>query len=483
MTAPTQTKPFDALLEFLKHNRGFDFTGYKRSTLERRITKRTEEVGIGGHHDYIEYLELHPEEFAVLFNTILINVTAFFRDDETWQYLREEVLPQMLKDRKDESVFRVWCAGCASGEETYTTAMMLAEVMGEDRFRERVKIYATDVDDEALDQARAAAYVAKQLEPVPPELVERYFDRSDHRYHFRKDLRRNIIFGRNDLVQDAPISRVDLLVCRNTLMYFNAEAQSQILSRLYFALQPEGVLMLGKSEMLLTHGDLFTPVDLKRRVFRKVAKTDPREGLRVLGEAGARPAPGGDALREEAYHRAPGAQVVLDAEGLLAGANADARGLFGLSVRDIGQPIQDLQLSYRPVELRSHLDHVAESRHPIRVGDVPWGAHQGEDRIFDVRLTPLIGPREEYLGTTIAFVDVTEAHRLKSEVERSRRELEQAYEELQSTVEELETTNEELQSTNEELETTNEELQSSNEELETMNEELQSTNEELETMN
>ena len=149
---------------------------------------------------------------------------------------------------------RVWSAGCASGEEAYTLAMVLAEMLGPTEFRDRVKIYATDVDEEALTQARQASYTEREVRGVPPELLERYFEPTGGRYVFRKDLRRSVIFGRNDLVQDAPISRIDLLVCRNTLMYFNAETQARILARFHFALADGGVLFLGKAEMLLSHG-------------------------------------------------------------------------------------------------------------------------------------------------------------------------------------------------------------------------------------
>src|ERR1700759_2727850 len=165
--------------------------------------------------------------------------------------------------------------------------MVLARVLGEDEFKARVKIYATDVDEAALDTARHGAYLPRQVEDVPAAALERFFERIDQRYAFRKDLRRCVIFGRNDLVQDAPISRIDLLVCRNTLMYFTAETQSQILRRFHFAVDNDGYVLLGKSEMLITHTDLFAPVELKRRVFRKVIKSTLRDRMRVLtGNAG-----------------------------------------------------------------------------------------------------------------------------------------------------------------------------------------------------
>jgi two-component system CheB/CheR fusion protein len=256
---------FELLLVYLKESRGFDFTGYKRSSLVRRVNRRMSQVGIPDYQEYLDYLQVHPDEFTALFNTILINVTGFFRDPDAWDYLRAEVLEPLVLSRPADSVIRVWSAGCASGEEAYTLAIALVETLGPEAFRERVKIYATDVDEEQLNEARQATYGEREMQTMPPQLLERYFEQSGNRFSFRKDLRRSVIFGRNDLVQDAPISRIDLLTCRNTLMYFNAETQSKILGRFHFALADSGVLFLGKAEMLLSHGSLFVPIDLKRR--------------------------------------------------------------------------------------------------------------------------------------------------------------------------------------------------------------------------
>ncbi|HTU85702.1 MAG TPA: CheR family methyltransferase, partial [Solirubrobacteraceae bacterium] len=480
MNPPRTDLTLEALLTFVKETRGFDFTGYKRSTIQRRVAKRMSAVGAERYDDYLDYLELHGEEFAELFNTLLINTTGFFRDPQTWEYVVDEVVPQLLSAREPESPIRVWCAGCASGEEPYTVAMVLAGVMGDAAFRDRVKIYATDVDEEALDYARHGAYLPRQVEDVPHDALERFFERTDQRYMFRKDLRRCVIYGRNDLVQDAPISRIDMLVCRNTLMYFTAETQAHILRRFHFALDDDGYLLLGKSEMLITHTDLFAPVELKRRVFRKVIKPTLRDRVRVMAGDNARgvAVTEAESLREAAFEITGQAQIVLDHNRILIMANNSARRLFALGLNDFGRPLQDVEVSYRPLELRSHLDNLDRELRSIEVKAVQWRSADIE-RIFDVRLMPLLADGVS-MGTSVTYLDVTESHRLEEQLAGSKRELEQAYEELQSTVEELETTNEELQSTNEELETTNEELQSTNEELETMNEELQSSNEELE---
>ncbi|MEY2535863.1 MAG: two-component system, chemotaxis family, CheB/CheR fusion protein [bacterium] len=473
----------EVLLDYLKQSRGFDFTGYKRASLERRLRKRMEVVGAGDYGDYLDHLEVHQDEFPALFDTILINVTDFFRDPPTWQYFTEEVLPQLLAAIERDDPIRVWCAGCASGQETFTMAMVLAEALGEEDYMRRVKIYATEVDEDALNHARLASYSPKQVESIPPQLLDRYFARGDQRYLFRKDLRRTVIFGRNDLTQDAPISRIDLLTCRNTLMYFNAETQARILNRFHFALNPWGYLLLGKSEMLTSHSDLFRPVNLRRRVFAKVAKPTLRDRLLTFSH-GPHESDDGPIteVRDAAFDTGGAGQVVVDPAGVVILANAHARAMFGLSPSDLGRPLKDLELSFRPVDLRSNLELAHTEGRTVSLGRVTSAPASGDPRELEVHITPLRAG-ERVLGASIIYHDVTRQGQVELELEGSKRELGSAYEELQSTVEELETTNEELQSTNEELETTNEELQSANEELETMNEELQSTNEELETIN
>ena len=473
------------LLQYLQVARGFDFQGYKPTTLARRVRKRMSMRGIESYDAYQEYIELHQDEFGELFNTILINVTNFFRDPESWEALRTTAIAPLLAAKSNSEPIRAWSAGCASGEEAYSIAMVLAEEMGVEQFRERVKIYGTDVDEDALNVARHATYTDKQLENVSSELREKYFQQVDGLHAFRKDLRRQVIFGRHDLISDAPISRVDLLVCRNTLMYFNAETQARILARFHFALVDSGYLFLGRAETLMAQGQMFVPVDLKRRISRKRSRGTPRDAFR----SGQGLVTSGDHaeihshLSAGAIEVSPVAQVVLDPDGRVVTINERARSLFGLHENDIGRPFRDLQLSYRPVELRSVLERAEVEQRTVSVKDIEWRGHTGEVRWLDLTVTPVLVGDDPIHGMLVTFTDMTGFLRLQRELEQSHMELETAYEELQSTNEELETTNEELQSTVEELETTNEELQSTNEELETMNEELQSTNEELEAIN
>src|SRR5207253_1835377 len=191
----------EELLTFLRDQRGFDFTGYKRPSLGRRIAKRMHETRSSGVAEYRSYLERHPDEFVQLFNTILINVTSFFRDRPAWDYIQSEIVPRIVEARAPTQQIRIWSTGCSTGEEAYTLAMVFAEALGDEDFHRRVKIYATDVDDDALGIGRRAAYTADQLEPVPEELREKYFETANGGFAFRADLRRSVIFGRHDLVQ------------------------------------------------------------------------------------------------------------------------------------------------------------------------------------------------------------------------------------------------------------------------------------------
>jgi two-component system, chemotaxis family, CheB/CheR fusion protein len=473
----------EVLLEHFRKQRGVDLSAYKPAGLGRRLRVRMAQVGVDDYTEYLSVLESDDDEVNSLLDTILINVTAFFRDAPTWEYLNNHVVPMILGRKAADEPIRVWSAGCASGEEAYSIAIVLCEALGTSDFRRRVKVYATDIDTDALATARHATYRTERLDELPKDLVERYFEPRPDGMRFRNDLRRTVVFGVHNLMNDPPISRVDLLLCRNTLMYFTAPAQRSILDRFHFATRRDGILVLGRSEAIASRTDRFEPLDLTHRAYSPVA--------RAVGEAadpGRPPAVPGVrnsavmTLREVAFEASAAAQLLVDADGVLVSANQQARSLFGLAASDVGRPLHDLELSYRPLEIRSLLDEVYAQRRPVHVRAIEW-IHRDEPRRFDVSLAPLFGADGALEGVSVSYVDVTVRQSLREDTERLRSALDSAREELQSAVEELETTNEELQSTNEELETTNEELQSTNEELETMNEELQSTNEELEHLN
>lgn len=472
---------FEELLGFLRESRGVDFTGYKRTSLRRLVARRMRTAGIDDVRDYLDRLEVDPAEVRALFDSLLINVTAFFRDASTWAALRDLLVPALLGSLGPDEPVRVWSAACASGEEAYSLAILLHEQLGDEAFTARVKVYATDVDHDALATARAGRYSAAALEPLTEAQRATYFVLDNGAHLFRPDLRQNLIFGRHDLLADAPISRVQLLVCRNVLMYFTAETQARILERFAFALDKHGLLVLGRAEMLLTHSGLFSAVDLPHRVFRSNRRAASGRSFGFGPAALARQAVSRQ-VTAAAFSSAPDAQVVLDAETRVALVNDTAQRQLGVPKEDIGRLFADLPLAHRPVDLRPVVAAVLASGEQAAVQDVRWPRSTDSDQWWDVQVTPLRGA-ESPLGVTIHFVDVTRSHQLAEELSRAHSELEEADEELQSSSEELETTNEELHSAIEELEATNEELHSTNEELETMNEELQSTNEELQTVN
>lgn len=474
---------FETLLDFVRRNRGFEFTGYKRPSLMRRVQKRMQDVGVKTFAAYTDYLEVHPNEYADLFNTVLINVTSFFRDRDAWDYLARDIVPNIIAAKSKTEPIRVWSAGCASGEEPYSVAMLLAEAMGIEEVVRRVKIYATDIDEEALNQARRASYSESAVESVPGEWRDKYFTQQGQQYSFKQDLRRTVIFGRHDLVQDAPIPRLDLMVCRNVLMYFNAETQNKVLARLYYALNPKGFLFLGNAEMLLTRSALFRPIELKHRVFAKVpaGERTAYAGARDVLQAGQSEAAA--PLIDEYFQQAPDAALIVNSNGTIMLINERARSLFGLLKKDVGRQIKDLELGHRPVELQRHIVRCALDKTPVTSEKVVRTLADGSKQCLRAQLWPLLPQKGAVHAIGIRFEDLTAGEKLLQDLQNSAAELETANEELESAREELETTNEELQSSNEELETTNEELQSTNEELETMNEELQSTNTELETTN
>ena len=472
-----------ALLEYLQERRNFDFRGYKRPSLTRRIAKRMQAVGVEDYQSYRDFLEANPGEFAELFNTILINVTKLLRDPEAWEVLAKEAVAEIAQRKGPDEPIRIWSAGCASGEEAYSLAVLFAEALGEDRFRRTTKIYATDADSDALLDARQGRYRERDLvEALGVERTARFFEVEDGHGTFRGDLRRALIFGRHDLVQDPPISRIDLLVCRNTLMYFTADVQVRVLASFHFALNPGGYLFLGKAEALVTRTNLFEVVDLRTRVFRKDGALARSAWAAPVPRPLVRPRPAdtppGDAADAMAFEQSPVAQFVVGIDGTLVRASRAARRIFSIGSASLGRHVRELDLLYQATELRAALERCLRDLRPVAVGGLSWPVAE-QVSTFDAFLAPL----EAEAGVLVVLVDVTRYRHLQDDLEQSQRELETAYEEVQSTVEELETTNEELQSTNEELETTNEELHSTNEELETMNEELQSTNEELETSN
>ena len=475
------------LLQELAEQRSFDFRGYKKTTLERRFRRRMFQLNVPDYREYGEYIRRHPDEINHLLNTILINVTEFFRDPPAWEILRHEILPSLLKHVKPGHSFRAWSAGSASGEEAYSIAILLAEHFGPRIQDYDVKIYATDIDEDALNSARRGEYSADALRRVRSEWRAKYFH-GKGMLRVNREIRRLVIFGRSNLGQDAPISHVNLLVCRNVLIYFDSDWQRQILTRLHYALEPGGILFLGKSESQLTNSHQFQRLNARWRIFQKIPSAAAGNRPEARLEAGEIAANGParenqelEGLRQQHRYLMETLRVgvfSLSTDDIITHHNTAALTLCGLAPANLnGKPLTDTDLFIRLPELGGQLQATRinneSGRFPARV------KFANEEKLLEVTIRPLLDDRGQRCGTLIYLEDQTVQEKLQTTVE----ELESTSEELQSANEELETTNEELQSTNEELETTNEELQSTNEELETTNEELQSLNEELETTN
>src|SRR5262249_6419174 len=305
---------FRALLEKLSARYNFDFREYKETSLARRIRARMAQVHVDAFAAYANFLDANPNEHVALFNTILINVTNFFRDPDAWKTLADDVVPKIVDEVGDARSIRIWSAGCSSGEEPYSIAMLLAERLVGPATNSSIRIYGTDVDDELLTAPRHALYRREQLRDVPDRLLERFFPRDGQLYRFRRDIRRWCIFGSHNLTQAPPLSHIDLLICRNVLIYFTAELQERILTRFHYSIREDGFLFLGRSESLLARSRQFSPVHLKWRIFRRTP-SGARQAAAVLPEAGS-PQHAASATRPEAP--APAARVQRALEALPA---------------------------------------------------------------------------------------------------------------------------------------------------------------------
>src|SRR6185437_12214936 len=474
------------LVSELANNRNLDLRGYKTSTLERRIRKRMGEVNTRTYSDYLDKVHQDGHEVNALLNTILINVTEFFRDPPAWEVLRTDVLPAMLRRLKSGDPFRAWCAGCASGEEPYSLALLVSDLLGPKLGDYDIKIYATDIDDEALAVARRGEYPADALRRLLPQWRERYFS-GGPLLRINREPRRLVIFGHSNLMLDAPISHCQLIICRNLLIYFDTITQKQILLRMHYALEPGGVLFLGKAESKLSESHLFRPLNLRWRLFQRLDNRAETLGLPPARRVEAK-TPAMDKTTQQLqmlqlYHHyildtLKSGIMELDSTDIVVNHNDAALAIWALGAGRLqGKRLQNTEVVARCPEMARHLEESRGNQEPVEFQCSV--RTDSEEKTIHVSIRAIVSEEGERTGTLIHCDDVSMQEKLQTTIEQ----LEATGEELQSANEEFETTNEELQSTNEELETTNEELQSTNEELETTNEELQSLNEELENMN
>ena len=452
---------FEALLNYLKHSCGCDLTRYKHSTLMRRFAVRMLEIKIDNYQDYLHYLQNHPQESTALLDTVLINVTNFFRDRDAWDYLADKIIPQIIANKEPQEPIRVWSAACASGEEVYSLMMLFAEALGIESCLQRVKCYATDIDEAALEQAQQGFYQPKEVKDIPPHLLEKYFEQTERGYVFHPTLRSTILFGRHNLAEDAPMSKIDLLACRNALMYFNLETQATILIRFHFALKNNGFLFLGNAETASANRPIFTPVNLKHRIFAKGLKLGVEEHLQLTGRSrkkqAALPLLTPDCFWKTAFETSPFAQLALDFNNYLILANKQANALFSLTFNDVGRPLRSLNPG-KVFGLYTAIKQLHKDNLPVTLKHVEWIAPNGIT-YFDIFIAPVFDLQGRLLGVNLTFTDVTGNQPLQKTIEQANLELTRVSQALEEAKAQLDVTQAELESTQKELETVYEEMQ------------------------
>ncbi len=533
----TEERTEDVLREVLEHvgrQARIDFRPYKTSTILRRISRRMAVTHNRTIRDYADYLRIHPGEVGELVKAFLINVTQFFRDAEAFAFLKSEILPRLVaRAHERDRVLRFWTAGCATGEEPYSLAMLLIDILGAELSQWSVKIFATDLDEAAINFARRGLYSENLLKSIPNEYQNRFFERVDHGYRISKTLRQMVIFGQQDLSRSAPFPRIDLVLCRNVLIYFTPELQDYVLNQFAFSLCPNGYLFLGKAETVRPIRAFCELVSKQWKVYRCVGNALPSARRQTFPNTNSlhlersqmnrqhdnigkpsvdqqSPSPSlepGQLRRfnELLLRYLPIGIIIIDRSYRVLTANGAARRLLGL--RDVGNEQDFLHAAHGiPYhETRNAIDTVFRERTVLDLPEVELDVSAGGNGRFvslSISLMQLDAGSPDLVA--ISIIDITQQVQVRHQLETVQaeqaqlvselstankrlsdvnKELMDANEELQVANEELVLTHEELQASIEEFETTNEELQATNEELETNNEELQATNEELETTN
>ncbi|ASY62158.1 Chemotaxis protein methyltransferase CheR [Sinorhizobium sojae CCBAU 05684] len=499
---PSGDASIDPVLAVLRNRAGHDFRLYKRSTLTRRIQRRMGLCNLHTIEEYVEFLRSQPGELQTLAKDLMINVTGFFRDPEAWTTLDETVLAQLVDERESGAAVRLWVPACATGEEAYTLAMLLVDRAEAANKQFDIKLFATDSQDDNLNAARAGAYSEGAVATIPPHLLKRYFDRLDGTYHVKKELRDVVVFASLNLLRDPPFSQIDLISCRNLLIYLNPVAQKRAVSLMHFALRQGGHLLLGNAESVSGREDLFETVSKKWRIFRRLGPT--RHDIIDFPLLPGRSRP--NKVEESAVpdNNQPPQRLVDVAQRALLERFAPASVLiegdgrvlwFHGSTGDYlepppGEPSRNLLAMARPglrAKLRQAVRRAAREK---RLVDFHVRLRRNDrDQAVAVTVAPLAEPTDNLLLVSFrnAEAQILPTASDDGESDMMQRafedELNTARAELRDTIEQFERANEELKAANEEVTSMNEELQSTNEELETSKEELQSFNEELQTVN
>jgi chemotaxis methyl-accepting protein methylase len=516
LTARTEAAPEDkshSALEkaviLLRAHTGQDFTLYKRNTLLRRIERRMGLHQIQKMPAYVRYLQENPQELDLLFKELLIGVTNFFRDPAAWEQLRDQALPTLLADRPPGHALRAWVPGCSTGEEAYSLAMVFKEAVEKLKAKGNLalQIFATDLDRDAIDKARQGGFPENIAADVSPNRLKRFFTKEERGYRVRKEIREMVIFAPQNLIMDPPFTRLDLLSCRNLLIYLTAEVQKKLMPLFHYSLVPGGILFLGSAETVGGGPGLFAPLNATARIFRRTETALKPEPIEFPSSFNALPSGGPTApaaplppasLQSLAdklvlQHYAPPAVLVNDKGDILYVSGRTGRYLEPAAGKANWNIFVMARESLR-YELSAAFQQVLRQKDRLTLHGLKVGTNGGQ-QLVDVTIQCLDDPGALQGLVMIVFTDVAlpaaapAAGRAARSPARSARlvELEQELQrvrgEARSTHEEMQTSQEEFRSANEELQSTNEELQSTNEELTTSKEEMQSLNEELQTVN
>jgi two-component system, chemotaxis family, CheB/CheR fusion protein len=496
----------------LRDRTGNDFTQYKENTIHRRLERRMHVHQIENLRQYLRFVQANPHELDALLQELLIGVTSFFRDSQAFEALEQKVLPALVEGKPEGATLRLWVAGCSTGEEAYSLAILFRELLTEKKLRHTVQIFASDLDSRAINVARAGLYPVGIAEDLTSARLQRFFTKEDSRYRVKKEIRDLVVFAQHNLLTDAPFTKLDFLSCRNLLIYLDAQAQHKILPLFHYALKPNGVLLLGTSETVGEYDQLFTVIDRKWKLFRRMVESGVvphferfpsglMQGMRGTGaEVGAalpptRPASIPTLVQQLLVSRYAPSAVVVNARGEVVYIHGHTGAYLEPAP---GQPTHHLIEMAREGlrhDLATALHQAARREEDVVCRGLPVRAN-GNVFLVDLCVKKIAEP-EALQGLFLVTFDQVRVDKTAVSKGRSARasapvqkgargltnELEFTRQRLQRTIEELQTSNEEMMSTNEELQSTNEELQSTNEELETAKEEMQSLNEELITVN
>ncbi len=526
--------PLRDLLTQVTAQTNIDFRNYKSSTILRRIGRRMAVTHNTNIRDYTDYVRSHPDEIRELVKAFLISVTGFFRDPEAFEFMRMNIVPELIDHGKENGrTLRLWSAGCATGEEAYSLAMLIADQLGPDLPEWNIKIFATDLSSEAIAFARRALYPENVLQDLPPDFKDRFFERIDHGYRVVKSLRQVVIFGQQDISRGTPFPRIDLVTCRNLLIYLKPELQQIVLDRFAYSLhQSPGYLFLGKAETARPTKSTFELVNKKWKIYRCLGgplilpmhESSPATAPNSIWREPRRVPVAAPAIasalnltqaeleinqlrriNETVLRYTMAAVVIIDRRYHILTINATARRLLGIHEIAYDQDFLHTVRGLPYQEMRKGIDTAFREHSTQTLSEVELDPTvEGSGRYVSFTIVTVHAENGAPELAVITVLDVTEHVQSKKRLEAAQhehaelvnelstankrfgtmnKELQDANEELQAANEELMLTQEELQATNEEFEATNEELQATNEELETNNEELQATNEELQTTN